>query len=47
MAESGTVGGPAAIANAVADALAPFGARVGSLPLSAEIVVRMIASTPS
>jgi len=46
MAESGTVGGRA-IADAVADALAPFGARVGSLPLSAEIVVRVIASTPS
>lgn len=47
MAESGMVGGPAAIANAVADALAPFGARVGSLPLSAEAVVHMIAPTPS
>jgi len=30
MAESGTVGGPP-IADAVADALAPFGARVGSI----------------
>jgi carbon-monoxide dehydrogenase large subunit len=44
MAEAGMVGGPAAIANAVADALAPFRARVGSLPLSAEAVVRMIAA---
>lgn len=43
MAESGIVGGPAAIANAVADALAPFGARVVSLPLTAEVVARMIA----
>ena len=47
MAEAGMVGGPAAVANAVADALAPFGARVGSLPLLAEQVVRMIASAPS
>jgi carbon-monoxide dehydrogenase large subunit len=47
MAEAGMVGGPAAVANAVADALAPFGARVGSMPLSAEAVVRMIAAAPS
>jgi carbon-monoxide dehydrogenase large subunit len=47
MAEAGMVGGPAAVANAVADALAPFGARVGSLPLLAEQVVRMIGSAPS
>jgi carbon-monoxide dehydrogenase large subunit len=34
MAEGSSVAAPAAIFNAVADALAPFGARVGELPLS-------------
>jgi carbon-monoxide dehydrogenase large subunit len=36
--EGGTIAPPAAIANAVADALAPFGARVTDLPLGPERV---------
>ena len=40
--ESGTIGAPAAIAAAVADALAPFGARVETLPLLPEVVARLI-----
>lgn len=38
MGEGGAIGAPAAILNAVADALAPFGARVHDLPLSPERV---------
>jgi len=40
--ESGAIGAPAAIALAVADALAPFGARVSRFPLTPEAVVMMI-----
>ena len=36
MGESGLIATPAAVANAVADALAPFGARVERLPLTPE-----------
>lgn len=36
MGEGGAIGAPGAIANAVADALAPFGARVTELPLTPE-----------
>ncbi len=42
MGESGLVASPAAVAAAVADALAPFGARVERLPLSPETVLDMI-----
>ena len=38
MGEAGAIAPPAAIANAVADALRPFGVRVNSLPLSPERV---------
>jgi carbon-monoxide dehydrogenase large subunit len=38
MGEGGTVGAPAAIANAVADALRPLGVSVGSLPIRPEAV---------
>ena len=41
--ESGAIGPPAAIANAVNDALAPLGARVAVLPMSPDIVRRAIA----
>jgi carbon-monoxide dehydrogenase large subunit len=34
MAEGTSIGGPAAVLNAVADALSPFGFRVTELPLS-------------
>ena len=40
--EAGTVGAPAAIAAAVADALAPFGARVDAVPLLPEVVLRLM-----
>jgi carbon-monoxide dehydrogenase large subunit len=38
--EGGTVGAPAAVANAVADAVRPLGARVVALPIRAETLVR-------
>jgi carbon-monoxide dehydrogenase large subunit len=38
MGEGGAIAPPAAIANAVADALAPFGAKVNALPLTPERV---------
>ena len=38
MGEGGTIGAPAALANAVGDALAPFGAKVTDLPLHPERV---------
>jgi carbon-monoxide dehydrogenase large subunit len=40
--ESGAIGAPAAIALAVADALAPFGARVSRFPMIPETVMAMI-----
>jgi carbon-monoxide dehydrogenase large subunit len=40
MGEGGTIGAPAAIANAVADALAPLGISITSLPIRPETLVR-------
>ena len=40
MGEGGTVGAPAAIANAVADALRPLGVSVTRLPIQPETVSR-------
>jgi len=40
--EGGTIGAPAAIANAVADALAPFGVEVSELPLTAERLFQLL-----
>jgi carbon-monoxide dehydrogenase large subunit len=37
MGEGGTIGAPAALANAVADALRPLGGRIVALPISPEI----------
>ena len=34
MGEGGTIGAPAAIANALADALAPFGVEIFELPMT-------------
>ena len=34
MGEGGTIGAPAAVANALADALAPFGAEIFELPMT-------------
>ena len=42
LGESGMIATPAAVANAVADALAPFGAKVRRLPLAPEQVLRLI-----
>ena len=40
MGEGGTIGAPAAIANAVADAVRGLGVRVTRLPIRAESLVR-------
>jgi carbon-monoxide dehydrogenase large subunit len=45
MAEGGTIGATAAIANAVADALAPLGIEVRELPLTPDRVYRLIRGT--
>jgi carbon-monoxide dehydrogenase large subunit len=42
MGEGGAIAPPAAIANAVADALVPFGARVNAVPLTPERVLSFI-----
>jgi carbon-monoxide dehydrogenase large subunit len=47
MGEGGAIAPPGAIANAVADALAPFGARVNEIPLTPERVAAMITKTNS
>ena len=43
MGEGGAVNPPAAIANAVADALSPFGVRVNHLPITPEWIVTTVA----
>ena len=40
--EGGAIGAPAAVVNAVADALAPFGARITDLPLTPAAVLALI-----
>ncbi len=40
--EAGTGGAPAAIMNAVNDALRPFGAKVTSQPITPEVVLRAL-----
>jgi carbon-monoxide dehydrogenase large subunit len=42
--EGGTIGAPAAIANAVADALAPLGIEVSELPITAARLFRLVGS---
>ena len=42
--EGGAIGAPAAVINAVVDALSPFGATVSRLPLSPETVLGMIGA---
>ena len=42
MGEGGAIAPPAAIANAVADALAPFSVRVNEVPLTPERVLKLI-----
>ncbi len=43
MGEGGTIGAPAAIANAVADALAPLGIDITELPVTPERLFRLVA----
>jgi carbon-monoxide dehydrogenase large subunit len=42
MGEGGTIGAPAAIANAVSDALAPLGIEITELPVTPERLFRLI-----
>ena len=42
MGEGGTIGAPAAIANAIADALAPLGIDINELPVTPERLFRLI-----
>jgi carbon-monoxide dehydrogenase large subunit len=44
MGEGGTIGAPAAIANALADALAPLGIAIDELPVTPERLFRLIAA---
>ncbi|HEV2303516.1 MAG TPA: xanthine dehydrogenase family protein molybdopterin-binding subunit [Stellaceae bacterium] len=41
MGEGGTIGAPAAVANAVADALAPLGIEIAELPITPERIYRL------
>jgi carbon-monoxide dehydrogenase large subunit len=47
MGEGGTIGAPAAIANAVADALQPLGIDINELPASPERLFRLVAAALS
>src|SRR5205807_8952026 len=42
MGEGGTIGAPAAVANAVADALAPLGIEINELPVTPERLFRLL-----
>jgi carbon-monoxide dehydrogenase large subunit len=42
MGEGGTIGAPAAIANAIADALSPLGIEISELPVTPERLFRLI-----
>ncbi len=44
--EGGTIGAPAAIANAVADALAPLGIEITELRITAERLFRLLRASP-
>ena len=44
MGEGGTIGAPAAVANAIADALAPFDIEVNELPLTPERLFRLVTA---
>ncbi|KAB2920523.1 MAG: xanthine dehydrogenase family protein molybdopterin-binding subunit [Hyphomicrobiaceae bacterium] len=47
MGEGGTIGAPAAIANAVSDALAPLGIEIDELPVTPERLFRLIQAARS
>jgi carbon-monoxide dehydrogenase large subunit len=42
MGEGGTIGAPAAVANALADALAPLGLEITELPMTPERLFRLV-----
>jgi carbon-monoxide dehydrogenase large subunit len=42
MGEGGQIAAPAAVANSVADALAPFDAKIERLPITPEYVLRLV-----
>jgi carbon-monoxide dehydrogenase large subunit len=42
MGEGGTIGAPAALANALADALAPLGIDINELPMTPERLFRLV-----
>jgi carbon-monoxide dehydrogenase large subunit len=42
MGEGGTIGAPAAIANAVSDALSPLGIEIDTLPATPERIFRLV-----
>ena len=44
MGEGGTIGAPAAVANAIADALSPLGIEINELPVTPERLFRLIAA---
>jgi aerobic carbon-monoxide dehydrogenase large subunit len=44
MGEGGTIGAPAAIANAISDALSPLGVEVTTLPMTPERIFRLVAA---
>jgi carbon-monoxide dehydrogenase large subunit len=44
MGEGGTIGAPAAIANALTDALMPLGADIFELPMTPERLFRLVGS---
>ncbi len=46
MGEGGTIGAPAAIANAVADALLPLGIEIYELPITPERLFQLIKREP-
>ena len=43
MGEGGTIGAPAAIANAVSDALSPLGIEIDTLPATPERLFRLVS----
>jgi len=43
MCEGGTIGAPAAVANAIADALGPLRAEIKELPVTPERLFRLIS----
>jgi len=45
MGEGGTIGAPAALANAVSDALAHLGVEVDTLPISPERIFRLVEAS--